>query len=896
MKERIILANGAGGSELLKSLAGHGVNSFNLRIFSAIELARYVLTKSGVTVKEGFIDATEERVYIVKALAGETYFGKVTYNDVIEISNAIRQMRSLSVDEGKIKSILEKGVFQEKNKALYSVCQKYTQLLKSDGVFDRISFIRYALENCKVIDAEFAVLEEYPASPLESALLKKASGGNFRTVCIRELFGREELPVHTELIRKCYGAANEAETILTDIYSRENTQNDTADEKQSNDAADGTQSNGAGENFLDKYTVVITDLTTYSQLFFDYALLYDIPVTFGCGIPIMNANPAKLLVDYYHWMTGGFFGEEALKRMMNSGVFNRRDFWKVVSASSENDVEKNKTLFFRLLGKIRFTNNREENKERLGALKESLQNGLESLPEGSDEYKKTKEQQECIPLLERAAEEFSLPVEEFILKYAFVRTFSGKKNAELLRSLDRSALEVIYNELKAIRNSGIEQSTDDIIKSVLSHAVCIQSMREGALHVTTVSKAFSSIRKNLCIAGLSALKFPGSPKENYLLLDTDLVNFGKESVRYTSEGRVLERKNQMMKLVELASALDCRIFLSYAGLNVAELKRENASSLIYEIFRKEYGEKATDEQLEKEISVTGYFEPKINNGREIGLAYNEGKSIVPSYIPPASEEVPMPVGDAYSPTAISNYFKCARLFALKHILKIPEERWSDPFEIMSAADCGILAHSLMERLANSDLSGQEFLDASYAAFDDYIKMHPPLVGVDAGAERYEFISMMQNAYRKDPHREVVFAEEEITRLHESGITLTGRPDRVEMLEDGTGLIVDYKTGRNMEHKKDDAASCLQGLIYAYLMEHKENPVTISGIEFRYIRTGDVIPCVYDENKKRELFEILSRFKSGMTTGNFPCANPKSEGQNGDSPCENCAYISVCGIL
>ena len=887
MKERIILANGAGGNELLKSLAKHGINCFNLRILSSVELARYVLTKSGVTIKEGFIDATEERVYIVKALAGETYFGKVTYNDVIRISDAIRQIRSLAIDESQIPSILEKGIFEEKNKALISVLNKYLDLLKKNQIFDRISCIRYALENCKVIDAEFICLEEYPASPLEMELLKKASGGNVKTIGIRELFEKESGKIHISEIRKCYGAANEVETILTEIYARSNpmvlnAKTGLQGEKEIvNTTEQGT--------FVDNTTVVITDSATYSQLFFDYALMYDIPVTFGCGIPIVNANPAKLLVDYYYWMTGGFFGEEALNRMLNSGVFNRKAFYKEIS---EDGDETKKNRFFKMLGQIRFTTDLSQNKERIEALKTYIQSQLETLPELSDEHREMKEKEECIPLLESAAKEFSLPVEEFIIKYAFVRSFGKIGTAELLRSLDKSALEIIYNELKAIQSSGIEQSTDDIIKSVLSHAVCIQSTMEGALHVTTVSKAFAAIRKNLYIAGLSALKFPGSPKENYLLLDKDLELFGDGHERYTSEGRILDKKNHLTRLAELASTLDCNIFLSYAGLNVAELKRENASSMIYELFRKEYGDSASSEELEEKICVTEYFEPRINESREIGIAYNEGKSVVNSYVPASPCDVPMPVGDPYSPTALNDYFKCARLFMLKDILRIPAERRVDPFEVMPANDCGILAHSLMEKLANSDISEADFVALSSETFDDYIKTHPPLVGADASSEKNEFMGMMRTAYRMNPGREVIFAEEKITCLHESGITITGRPDRVEMKEDGTGIIVDFKTGRNREHKKEDAKSCLQGLIYAYLMEHKENPVPISGIEFRYIRLGEMIPCSYDDAKKQELYDILSEFKSGMSVGNFACANPAID----DSPCENCDYRGVCGLF
>lgn len=876
-KERVILANGAGGSELLKSLAKHGRSCFNLRILSSIDLARYILTKSGIPVKEDFIDATEERVYIVKALMGETYFGKVTYNDVIRISEAIRLMRSLAADESQIESILEKGIFKEKNKALYSVYNKYTQLLKENHVLDRTSCIRYALENCKEVDAQFILLEEYGITPLEKALIMKASGGKAETISIRELFEKEEKTVHIESIRKCYGAANEVEMILTDIYGpgkKEDAEND-------------------GKKALDSCTVVVADSVTYGQLFFDYALLYDIPITFGCGIPMVNANPAKLLVNYYYWMTGGFYGEEALNRMLESGVFNRRLFYNELCGEDAENKNIRKNVFFEMLGKIRFTTDREQNLRRVNLLKESVERRLENLPERSEEYKEMLEKKECIPLLEKAACEFALPVEEFITKYAFVRTFGGSKNADLLQALDRSALEVIYNELKAIQSSGIEQSTDDIIKSVLSHAVCIQSMTEGALHVTTAPKAFSSLRKNLYIAGLSALKFPGSPKENYLLLDKDLENFGGDYMRYTSEGKILDKKKHMLRLVLLASALDTNIYLSYAGLNVAELKRENASSFIYEIFREEYGENATNEELEKKVEVLEYFEPRITATREIGIAYNEGKTVVNSYVPPAVSEVSVKAESDYSPTALNEYFDCPRRFMLKNVLRIPESKRTDPFEIMPATDCGILAHSLMEELANSDMSEEAFLEISTVEFDDYIKTHPPLVGVDAETEKNEFLNMMRTAYRMDPHREVVFAEEKITCLHESGIRIMGRPDRVEMKEDGTGLIVDYKTGRNLEHVENDAESCLQGLVYAYLMEHKQdNPIHISGIEFRYIRTGDVISCRYDDDKKRELSDILSRFKSGMLTGTFHCADPTAD----DSPCEFCDYAGICGIL
>lgn len=65
----------------------------------------------------------------------------------------------------------------------------------------------------------------------------------------------------------------------------------------------------------------------YSQLFFDYAILNNIPITFGFGVPIINSNPAKLLVLYHNWMTSGFLEVMLFNKMITSDTFNRA-MWK----------------------------------------------------------------------------------------------------------------------------------------------------------------------------------------------------------------------------------------------------------------------------------------------------------------------------------------------------------------------------------------------------------------------------------------------------------------------------------------------------------------------------------------------------------------------------------------
>jgi hypothetical protein len=159
--------------------------------------------------------------------------------------------------------------------------------------------------------------------------------------------------------------------------------------------------------------------------------------------------------------------------------------------------------------------------------------------------------------------------------------------------LDLAASVAIYDELKVIRASGVEQATEDMILNVLKLEVASTRSEEGKLYVTWIDGALSSIRENLYIAGLSASKYPGSPRENYLLLDADLKLFGDSAEYMTSDGQIGRKRDRLLTLARLASGLGSSINVSFAGLNVSELKKDNASSLVFELYREESGKNAT---------------------------------------------------------------------------------------------------------------------------------------------------------------------------------------------------------------------------------------------------------------------------------------------------------------
>ena len=858
MNERIILAPGLNGNELIKNLALHGVNCFNTRIVSAGELARIALMRSGVTVTESFVDSRDEVALISKAVKGVSYFKTTSYSDVRNLASAIKRMRCLvtSPDESSVlkSTLLNEDVFIRKNEALTVVYERYMQILKENNSIDSVMLVRKAIAECSVLDAEFVALKEFPLNPLEESLIKKVSGGAVENKSIKELYNASDKPLKISGIKNCYGPSNEVETILADIY---------ADKK------------------LDECTVVVTDPNTYSQLFFDYALIHNIPMTFGCGVPIINSNPAKLLSLYFQW-TGDFFSGEALKKMIFSKAFNRS---RLMANFPEQDEDFRWSSFYNYLGDIGFTNDRELNHKKFTAFTDAVIAEGKYIVEGeSKEYKEYRRKLNCIPLLEIMADELALPREKFIKEYAFIRENSSGISTKMLTALDVSASHVIYDELVYISESGTAQTDEDAITSILKTSVMSQQSEPGYLHITSIDRAFSSVRKNLYIAGLSASRFPGSPKEDYLLLDSDLDMFGEPAKYLKSKERIRMKGENAICLAELASDIGSDVKVSYSGMNTADLKKDNASSLIYELYSRTSGANATYEDLENAITKVGYFEPAISASRLVGKAYVEGGQIVHKE---RAENIytDWNIDSSYSPTALETFFSCPRRFMLRYVLGIPEPDDEDPFVVIDPRATGTLAHSLMEQLAESDMSQDEFIKMSGEFFDRYIAQHPPLVPEKVPDAKAEFLEMMETAYKGDPRRKVVLAEEDIYCKHSTGVNIHGLPDRVEMLDDGTCLIVDFKTGRKVKHEEDDFGTCFQVIVYAYLMESKGYKV--SGAEFRYIRLGQTVKCKYDDEMKSKLEYALQRFKEMMEDGEFKCCNSIEDS------CTYCKYLWVC---
>lgn len=215
MREKIILAPTANGTELLRSLALHGINTLYLRIMSSAELAETALMRSGETVTRQYIRTVDEPALIFSFLNEIEFFSAASFADAQNIAAALDSLRKLimSDESSMLHEKLSQGEFAINSAALGQVYDRYITELESKGFIDSIQLIRKAVEFSDVIDAEFYILREYQLAPLEAVLIAKLSSGNYKEVSLCELSCVEENPVDYSDITEAYGASNEVEHI-----------------------------------------------------------------------------------------------------------------------------------------------------------------------------------------------------------------------------------------------------------------------------------------------------------------------------------------------------------------------------------------------------------------------------------------------------------------------------------------------------------------------------------------------------------------------------------------------------------------------------------------------------------------------------------------------------------
>lgn len=830
IKERFVVTSGINGTELLRSLAAQGRDSFGLRIITPVELARLALARSGVGMTDELITADGETALVIAAFSGNGYYNESSFADASAVAASLgRLRRCITQDEPEsVRRLLEAGEFKSKNAALLKIYEGYMSLLAENGLTDGVGLIRSAVKRARPIEAEFITLAETPLMPLEQALVGALSRGTVICTDIAGLLGKKRVPPMIADITNAYGASNEAEHILNDILE-----------------------SGVP---LDSCVVAVADTARYSQLFLDMAERFGLPVTFGCGVPVMNANPGKLLSLIYEWNGPGMHGKDALSAVINSDAFDLNVLKEYIGADVRQLADT--------AGELRLSMDSAENAEKLARFRAHAGDAAA----------------EPVTAL---AGELEKGYAYLIAKYALIR-----RGSTLQGKIDRSAVRVLGETLRSFARFGNEADIRKLIPSLLRKTVSSENSREGFLHITSIGGARAVLRGRLYVAGLSAGNFPGSPREDPILLDGDYApltgTVGADALP-TSENLTEQNRRALFELAGVFSALGTAARLSYPGYDVCELKEDNPSAALFELYQNSRAGAAFDDYMAS-MKRAGYFEKTLSPEHGIGGAYARGMAFAAP--PERAPETPCgcSVARAFSPSAIETFFECPRRFFLKHVLGVRPEETDDPSVWMDPKQFGNLAHHVMERSANRGLSRNEFMALAEKELNEFEAIRPP--ASDNSRQRAEFLSMMEQAYANDPGNEVLLSEKTLTAAHPSGITLTGKPDRLEKTPGGEYVVVDYKTGALITHTANDVDSCLQTLIYAFMLE--QNGMHITRCEYRYMRYGRTVVCKNSADMQTAVTDRLQRFAAALPA--IGVCYPENGGN-----CTYCDYNGCCGM-
>ena len=861
LNSTIVLTNSIDESEKIKSLASFNQTTFDLRYMSALELAEYLLQLSGISYQEKFVKNDLIAAHIYLGIKDINYFHLFTYNDVLELVSTLEDLRYQIVDK-EDETFFEKlpmDKFQTKNGALKEAYCLLKDCLKKHNYIDEVGIVRLALEKIKSVDdIEFKIYEKNNLRPLELALLNKAAG----KVVKESPINQEKKTLTIKRYTKAFGQTNEIEDILAYIY----------------------------ENNIpfDQCLIASAEEANYSNILSNYRDLLNAPITLGVGKLITSTNPGKLFALIDDWKQSSYRYEYLLK-IIQSECFNIEQFKKDINlpedlSSLNAHLDKKHQMSLEVIT------------EMVGRLKISFDEPEKNLQKYQDYEALVKKYQ--IEKYDEEQTKLRVMTLGHVLKFIEIinegmSNFIEKYSIIIDAKVDNNALGKILKMLSFVEHFGVLY--DNARDQLYGQKIAREKPQPGSLYFTSISRAASCLRKYLFITGLSSNNYPGSSKENPLLLDRDYKPFGVDDA---SNREITNNKDSFESLLDEAMKYDVEVHLSWASYNSESLKTQNASSVVFETYKNENGNEKTLSDFDKEFPSEKYryvefFNKEVLPIAPIGRMLNDNKENDHKLLevqPNQQLEVKTLKDKAFSASAVRTYAECEYRLYLQTVLGIEQDNEVDIYEIIPANEYGTMAHDLLEHLDKNVTSEQAFLELSNRRFDEYLIFNPFDNQAMVESLRTKFLKMMQNAYEMESIKPTYLAEKDIyCKEPTTQITIHGLPDKVLDNRDGTYTVIDYKTGYALKHKVDDVASMIQCTIYSYVLKHAYK-LNVTSFEYRYLRNKAQVfstekGYTMDDHYKN-LVNVLARLKESIETGSFKDTNDKKV-------CKHCFLRDAC---
>lgn len=740
-----------------------------------------------------------------------------SYEDIRHVVHSIKEARSLSINDEELINKLKLNQQEPGVKIVLDV-------LLNHRYRDLMSYASETLASIKepLFETVTIFADEYISS-LAMALISKASKNVIK----------EKLEHHYEVkdISPCYGEENEIDAVLSQIKSNIETYK------------------------LDENLIVLMDENRYLYHLYRFMVHYKLPISFGNGVPINITNPYKL----YRVL-------DDLEFVYQFDVDGYRALFK---AESFKYNDKDNVYLPEILGYLKINFDAKSNKEKLHKLINNAY--IEFLLKDILNIKKIPID-EVIKKLTDFVDEMSLGLHAFIKRHAYVAHNDN---------ISETALQLIADTLikaDAIKNDDMRLS---YLSSINKLTVGVTNSRPGYIHVVPFNKAHGIQRKNTYVLGLSSDIFPGDSKENYLLPDAVLKTINDKALTSNKKMR-LQLDNFDVLLGEL-NKYHSNIYLSYSFFNLIDVKEANPTSKIYDLLAQQnsFANKNLTYLKEKKNDAT-YFSGTFNAINKLGQAFlkNNDAILCHNFTAPDTYQTSLYQDgvSSFSPSNIENYHKCPKMFFVQHLLDVNTDSDYDAYRVIPANHFGTLIHYLFEKYHHLPTLSA-FQKVTNDLFDAYLSLN--ITTTPTAIDRYEFINAATIGYKYLKQFNTIQVEDWIN--FDNGIVaIRGRYDALAKTNVATSfLLIDYKTGRNVDRKSDDANTLLQIMLYIYMLKSKGYDVN-SGV-YLYVRSGHQVRVDYDETF---VLTTLKKLRAALDKRDF-VATPSNK------VCDNCPIKDFC---
>jgi putative RecB family exonuclease len=246
-----------------------------------------------------------------------------------------------------------------------------------------------------------------------------------------------------------------------------------------------------------------------------------------------------------------------------------------------------------------------------------------------------------------------------------------------------------------------------------------------------------------------------------------------------------------------------------------------------------------------------------------------------------------------SPSRAGDFMTCPLLYRFRVIDRLPEPP-------SPAAARGTLVHAVLERLFDEPPAGRTPATARSLLLPQWERLteqEPELAGLfaDEAARAVwldEAASMLDRYFTlEDPTRlQPAHREMSVQAVLESGLTVRGYIDRLDVAPTGEVRVVDYKTG-TAPREEYEARALFQMKFYALVVWRTTGTIPRQ-LQLIYLGNGEIMRCVPDEADllatERKVNALWQAIERARATGDW---RPRPS-----RLCDWCAHQALCPVF